>query len=179
MKVFGFIIVLVWLFIVLISSGDQDFWNDMFISITKVFFYLFLLFMVLTVVAYLFYAMIQGGKYCVVFEMDEKGISHTQTEKQYDKAKVLALIAMVSGLVTNNHGAFSVGMVAGSRNSIYSKFKSVVSIVAYPRRGVILVNQPAIKNQIYVDGEDFDFVLGYIRDHCPKATVKIKGHHRS
>jgi hypothetical protein len=31
------------------------------------------------------------------------------------------------------------------------------------------VNEPFAKNQVYTTPEDFDFVLKYIREHCPKV----------
>ena len=36
------------------------------------------------------------------------------------------------------------------------------------RWNTIKVNEPFAKNQIYCDSEDFDFVLNYILEHCPK-----------
>jgi hypothetical protein len=47
-----------------------------------------LLFIVLTIVGYAIYALMNGGKYCVVFTMDESGIEHRQLPKQVEKANV-------------------------------------------------------------------------------------------
>jgi hypothetical protein len=33
----------------------------------------------------------------------------------------------------------------------------------------INVNEPFAKNQVYTTKEDFDFVLDYILQHCPKV----------
>jgi len=38
----------------------------------------------------------------------------------------------------------------------------------YSWRNLIKVSEPFSKNQVYCRKEDFDFVLGFIRDHCPK-----------
>ena len=42
---------------------------------------LFGIFLVLSIIGYLIFAYIIGGKYCVVFEMDEEGINHKQHDK--------------------------------------------------------------------------------------------------
>lgn len=39
---------------------------------------------------------------------------------------------------------------------------------------VIKVNEPLMKNQVYVEPSDYDFAFGYIVSHCPNAT-KVKG----
>ena len=55
--------------------------------------------LVLISLGYLLYATVQGGKYCVVFEMDEKTVTHTQVAKQFRKAQVLAALAAFVGAV--------------------------------------------------------------------------------
>ena len=43
--------------------------------------------LVLVAVGYLVYAFIMGGKYCVLFEMDERGVKHTQLPHQVKKRR--------------------------------------------------------------------------------------------
>lgn len=42
------------------------------------------------------------------------------------------------------------------------------SVKAFPERDLIKVNSPFLFNQIYVNKEDFDFVLDYINSHVKK-----------
>ena len=44
----------------------------------------------LTILGYIVYVLMVGGKYIVLFEMDEEGVTHTQQPKQFTKAKALA-----------------------------------------------------------------------------------------
>lgn len=37
--------------------------------------------------SYCIYAAVLGGKYCVVFEMDKKSVTHTQIAKQFKKRR--------------------------------------------------------------------------------------------
>ncbi|MBS1409245.1 MAG: hypothetical protein HPZ97_10335, partial [Oscillospiraceae bacterium] len=88
----------VWLFVMLLSQGDTHFWWDGFWSEAKMFALLTAIMLALSLLAYLFYAAVMGGKYCVLFEMDENGIRHTQAPRQFKKAQLLAAITALSGM---------------------------------------------------------------------------------
>ena len=159
-KIFGGIIFFMWL-LDLIFSGFEDIW-----SVTKVMLLIFGGFVVLSLLGYAVVAIMYGGKYCVLFEMDEKGVSHAQLPKQFKKAQVMGFISAIAAGRPSTAGA---GLLAASRNALYTSFDGVRSIKPFPRQHVIKVNAPLSKNQIYAEGEDFQFVLDFIRNHCPKA----------
>lgn len=133
-----------------------------------------LLFGVMGLVGYVFYALMMGGKYCVVFEMDEAGIEHRQLPKQYEKAQVIGALNVLAGLATGNPSQTGMGILAASRNSSTSNFALVTSIKGSRRLQTIKVNEPLMKNQVYVEPEDYDFVFNHIVSHCPNAT-KVAG----
>ena len=60
-------------------------------------------------------------------------------------------------------------MMVASHTSLSSDFSKVRSIKPKRLWHTIKVNEPFAKNQIYTTKEDFDFVLNFIRQHCPKA----------
>jgi len=130
------------------------------------------LFIVLTIAGYLIYALMQGGKYCVVFTMDEDGITHKQLPRQYEKAQVIGALNVLAGLASGNAAQTGIGIVTSTRDSITSTFDAVRSVKGFRALRVIKVNEPLAKNQVYVDAEDYDFVFGFIRDHCPNASVR-------
>ena len=141
-----------------------------FLETAKVFLILFAGILILSAISYFLYALIAlGGKYCVLFEMDEKGITHTQAPKQFQKAQVMALIA---GPTANNLSTLGNAMIVGSRSSMSSDWSKVRSVQCLPRRGVIKVNELLNKNQVYVSEEDFEFVRDYIVSHCVNAKIK-------
>lgn len=163
---FGFMCV----FVIGLDVMNGYFTLSEFLETAKVFLLIFVGLMILTVFSYCLYALfVLGGKYCVLFEMDEKGITHTQAPKQFKKAQVVALI---TGLTTNNLSTLGSSMIVGSRSSISSKWSNVRSVQFFPHRGVIKVNEPLSKNQVYVAKEDFEFVQDYITSHCVNATIK-------
>ena len=57
---------------------------------------------VILVISMLIYAAIMGGKYVVMFEMDEKGVEHKQLPKQVKKAQAIALVTALAGIATHN-----------------------------------------------------------------------------
>lgn len=131
-----------------------------------------LLFLVLTVVGYAIYALMNGGKYCVVFTMDDEGVTHKQLPRQFKKAQVVAGLNVLAGLAGGNLSQMGMGVLAATHDTTSSTFSSVRSVKGSRALRVIKVNEPLAKNQVYVEPEDYDFVFGFIRDHCPNATVK-------
>ncbi|MBQ9510876.1 MAG: hypothetical protein IJR55_04205 [Clostridia bacterium] len=114
---------------------------------------------------YLLYAAIMGGKYIVEFEMDEKGVNHKQIASQARKAKKLGRATMIAGAASGRIGTVGAGMNA-QRTEMYSEFAKVRKVKAYPRRGLIKVNERLGHNQVYAAKEDFEFVSNYIVAHC-------------
>ena len=125
----------------------------------------------LLALAYPLVAIMGGGKYCMIFEMDEKGVKHIQMQKQFKKAQVLGIITALAGTTPTTTG---IGLLAGAKQSSYSQFSKVKSIRAQRRRQVIYVNERLERNQIYVPAEDFDQVLDYLVSHCKQARVRVK-----
>lgn len=169
-KVLGIGVGFMWIFEIGLNLFDDGFELSELLGTTKVLLILFVGAVILTVISYWLYALIAlGGRYCVLFEMDEKGITHTQAPKQFKKAQVMALIV---GLTATNLSTLGNAMVVGSRTAIASDWSKVRSVQCLPRRGVIKVNELLNKNQVYASEEDFEFVQDYIISHCVNAKIK-------
>ena len=117
---------------------------------------------------YFIYAAIMGFSYYVIFEMDEKGVTHTQMPKQFKKAQAISLIESFMGLLANNPSIVGGGLLAATKQSMYSQWDKVKSIEVFVKRGVIKVNSTLNYNQVYAEDEDFDFVKDYIKVHVSK-----------
>ena len=164
-KVVSIAVGAVWLFAVLISSGDRGYWWEGFLKMLKIFVFIELGACVLGAIAYLILAACYGGKYCVEFEMDENGVRHTQTASQAKKAGALGFLTVLAGAAAKNPTAMGAGMLSGSKTSSYSEFSKVRKVRAYPALNVIKLNAPLNRNQVYAEKEDFDFVRGFINEH--------------
>ena len=92
-------------------AGNLKIWGIVLIGMTAVVF-----------LGYLVYAAKMGWKYCVIFEMDEKGINHAQIPEQAEKARAM-------GEMTMRLGAGNPTMEGIGRNSqrteMYSEFAKV------------------------------------------------------
>ena len=119
----------------------------------------------LTALGYLLYAAVMGGKYCVEFEMDEKGILHKQTASQAKKAKKLGAVTAAVGAARGSLSTAGAGLAA-TRTEMKTEFSAVKKVKAYPRRHLIKLNETLSHNQVYAADEDFEFVKGYILEHC-------------
>ena len=133
---------------------------------------LFGIFLVLSIVGYLIFAYIIGGKYCVVFEMDEGGINHKQHPKHVKKAQLIGALTVLAGAGTGNLGTAGTGILAAARTTLYTGFDDVKEVEILPKEHLIRLNETLNRNQVYAADEDFAFVANYIRARCRNAKVK-------
>jgi len=128
----------------------------------------------LMLLAYPLVAILNGGLYCVMFEMDDKSVKHTQMQKQFKKSQLLSMVVILAGVVAGNIQATAAGILAGSKQSSISCFEKVKSITVNEKRHVIYVNENLTKNQVYADTVDFAFISNAIISRCKKAKVTYK-----
>ena len=94
LKVFGGIAGGMWLLLNIMDGFSN------FLETTKVMAFVLAGLCVLILLAYLVVAAMYGGKYCVLFEMDEQQIAHVQLPRQFKKAQVAGWIAMLAGVLS-------------------------------------------------------------------------------
>ena len=169
LKVMMISVGIVWLFgiIIAVFQGDMDL--EWFLFWLKAIGIVFGVFVGLTIISILIMAAILGGKYVVLFEMDEKEVVHIQMPRQVKKAEVVGLITALVGLAAKNPTTIGAGMLAASKSKSTSEFANVRHVKARRWRNLIKVNQLLFKDQVYVSDEDFDFVYDFIRSHCPRV----------
>ncbi len=121
---------------------------------------------VLLILGYSLYALIMGGKYKALFEMDEQGINHVQLPEQAEKAEIISALTVLAGLLSRRATTVGVGLTS-ARTEMYSEFSRVREVKAYPSSHLIKVNGRFMHNRVYATPEDFDFVLNFIKSRCP------------
>ena len=164
-KVFLIIVAIAAAIVLLISLASGDSIYEILDGVAFTVGAILVIFIPLGIVGYLIYAWMMGGKYCVLFEMDEEGILHAQQDAQVKKASVMSDIAILAGLLAGNPTTVGTGLLAKTNTSMYTEFTDVRHLSSARGRNVIYVG----RNQVYVKDEDFDFVWDFIRTHCVNA----------
>ena len=165
-KIFIFIAAGIFAFMLLINLFEGNLDGEALLDYLKFFGIALLVITALVAISCLIYAAIMGGKYIVLFEMDENGINHAQVPSQAKKALGISAAAFTVGLLTGNHTAFAGGM-ASANTEMYTLFAKTRKVRFYPRRDLIKIRTLLFRNQIYAKKEDFDFVRGYILARVP------------
>ncbi len=169
-KVLGIAFGVTWLFITLVDlitgSGLSAVWGT-----AKVFLIITGVLLIIGLIAYLIVAALYGGKYVVLFEMDEKRVTHIQMPKQVKKAEALGMLTALAGLAAGRPGAAGAGLLAMEKNRSTSVFADVKTIKVRKRRHTIHVGQLLEKNQVYAEDADFDLVADFITSRCPHAKI--------
>ena len=167
-KIFG-ILFSIPLLIALISAAVNNDLAKIWDSFLKIWLIVIAVFFVIILISYLIVVWMNGGKYIVHFTMDEKHIVHEQEPAQFDRARKVGFLAALVGIFAKRPSTAGAGALAASRSTSISDFAKVRRVKSNRRRHLIKVNQTLERNQVYVSDEDFDFVLDFIRKHCPNA----------
>jgi len=128
----------------------------------------------LLIIGYLIYAAIMGGYYIVDFEMDDKELVHIQATYQQQKARKLAAVTSVVGVLGHNLTTSGAGIMAGAKVSSTTEFYRLKKVIVSRRRHVMKLIGGG-HNEAYAVPEDMDWLCEYIRAHCPADVIwKIK-----
>jgi hypothetical protein len=168
-KAIGIAVAITIFIIGLISLIADGFSADIFRFLGELTLILVGIFAVLLVLGYLLYAAIMGGYYVVDFTMDEKTVVLSQSAKQAKKAENIGIAAMIMGAITHNRGAVSAGYNSSIRSTSITEFSHVKKVVVDKKHSVIKLHTVGW-DHVYADGEDFDFVAGWIRSHVPETA---------
>ncbi len=148
-------------------TGDFD--AELFVSVITTFLIALPFILLLSFIGYVIYAAMSGWKYCVMFEMDENGITHTQFDKSLELGELMKRISVIAASIGIVSQAVSAGLLI--RTSMRTEFDRVTKIKAKKNRKTIYLNAGLYHNQVYAGAADFDFVLGYIKERLPAEAA--------
>lgn len=166
LKLFLFVLLGMWIIFGIFRIGNNGFVGA-FVAQTKALLIPGAILFGLSVLGYIILACLYGWKYCVLFEMNERGIRHIQMEKQFKKAQALGWLAAAVGAAAGNPGAAGAGLLAAAKNEQTTEFGKVKRLRTYKVFHTIKLDSPLDHNQIYAEPEDYDFVLDYISKRIP------------
>ena len=165
-KIFFYIILVGFVFFGTILYAIHGDWAGL-LGMGKVMLLVLAIFTVLTFLGTTLVNLIFGGKYVVLFEMDEKEVVHAQRPVQQDKARRLGILTFFVGLFAKRPTTMGAGLLSTTRTTSTSEFIKVRRVSRRRWLHTIKVNQLLDHNQIYVHDEDYDFVYDFIKNHCP------------
>ncbi len=132
------------------------------------------IFLVLGLIGYLVYAAIMGGKYCVVYTMDDKGILSEQQPKQAKKANIIADLLVLAGALSGNLTTVGMGLSSARKTSMHTTFAGTKKLKGVARRGLIKMDSLFSHDRTYCEQEDFNFVWNYVKSRCEGAKITEK-----
>lgn len=171
-KIFGGILAGICVFQAILMLIDGNFTAESLFDSVKNFAIVAIVLFVLAFIAYVIVAAQYGWKYMVLFEMDEDRVTHTQMQKQFEKAQAMGWLTAAAGLLTGSPAMAGAGINSAIHNSMSSEFAKVKNIKVRRVRHTIYVNETLEKNQVYAEPADFDFVLDHITARIPANAAK-------
>jgi len=131
---------------------------------------LFAIMSVLAVLAYGVYALLNNGKYLVLFEMGEESIMHTRMAKTVKKPELVEWLWAANEILESRVLSTTLSIKTASTASMDSLYSEVRSFKALDRQHTILLKCELTSNQIYAYPEDYEFVKDYIYQHCGRIN---------
>ena len=165
---FGTILGMAVLIMLPIALSSNGFKAETFLEWSKTVGIICALFAILLVLGYLLYAAVMGGKYIVDFTMDDNGFVHAQSPAQAKKAQKLGQVTAAAGALSGRPGAVGTGMMA-TRTVSTTEWSRVKKVIANKRTSVIKVHGGGA-NELYADGDDFEFVKAFVRARIPAGA---------
>lgn len=167
-KIFGVLLAIPLLVSIIQAALDGD-WARAWDNSIKIWVIVIAVFAVIIYLAYLIIVWMYGGQYIVNFTLDEERLVHEQEPAQFERARKLGLLAILVGLFSKRPAAVGQGLFIASHSTSVSELAKVRKIKPRRARHLIKVNEGLKFNQVFVPKEDFDFVLDFLRQHCPNA----------
>ena len=172
-KIFLFTVIAIMIFVLGLALIEGDLTASVFIEVAEGFGLVFLGLTVLTLLSYyIVFAAIHGGKYDIVYKMDDKGVSFITAKGTMDKVKKTALLGAVAGIAAGSLSTVGSSILTATRSSMYTKFSAVTKVVIYNRsKKLVLTENHVAKNHIYAEQDDFEMISKHLLEKCTKAKV--------
>ena len=125
---------------------------------------------ILGTLGYVITAALYGGKYVVLFEMNDEEVRHIQQPKQFKKAQAVAWLSLFTSAATGDLGGAGRSMAIMNKDASIVRFAAVKGVKVLRNHNTIKLNEALEHSQVYAKPEDFDFVLDYIMSRVPEQA---------
>ena len=100
-------------------------------------------------------------------------IAFTMDASAAKKSKKISFLLVLAGLLAKRPSSVGTGMITAAHTKTISTFEDVILVKAVRQFNMIKVNEKFTKNRVYVNSDDYDFILDFIVKHCPNAKIKL------
>ncbi|MCR4784544.1 MAG: zinc ribbon domain-containing protein [bacterium] len=111
-------------------------------------------------------------KFCLLYEMNDEGITCTKFDHRVNKNEVTKAIASFIDPAAGNFQTAAAEILAYAETDLSSSFSAVQSVEVKHREHAILVKDHPAVNEIHTEKEDFDFVLDFIKNHVSAEVAR-------
>ncbi len=132
---------------------------------------LFGIFTALTLIAYPCYSLLMGGRYSILFEMDDKELCHTRMEKQVVHEELVDWLDTINEYLKSDVIGTALDVRTAASTAMISEFEYVKRIKIDTKESRMTLSGIVTRNKVYTAPEDMQFVCRWIREHCPNARV--------
>ena len=129
-------------------------------------------FTVLLLISYPIYCFLSKGKYCVLFEMDDKSIMHTRMEKEVKNEELVEWLWAANEILDSRLLSTGLSIATASEASMETVFSDVRRVAVSEKGKTITLVCRITRNQVYVPAENFEFVRKYILERCPENVQR-------
>jgi hypothetical protein len=122
----------------------------------------------LLLISYPIYCLLSKGKYCVLFEMDDRSIMHTRMEKKVEKEDLVEWLWAANEILDSRLLSTGLSIATASEASIETVFADVRKVTVSRKGKTITLRCRITRNQVYVPDDRFEFIRDFILERCPK-----------
>ena len=167
-KLFGIFFSIPLLYLVVRAAIEGDWARDWDNSI-KIWLIVMAVFAVIVYLSYRIVVGLYGGKYIVHFTMDSGQLTYRQDAVQEERSRKFGLLVFLVGLVSEEPSTMGQGMYLASGSVHTAPLDKIRRIRPCRSQQLIKLSQGLFQNRVYVQDEDFDRILDFLRQHCPNA----------
>ena len=122
----------------------------------------------LLLISYPIYGLLSKGKYCVLFEMDDRSIMHTRMEKEVKREELVEWLWAANEILDSRLLSTGLSIATASEASIETVFADVRKVTVSRKGKTITLRCRITRNQVYVPDDEFEFIKDFILEKCPK-----------
>lgn len=124
----------------------------------------------LLLISYPIYCLLSKGKYCVLFEMDDRSIMHTRMEKKVEREDLVEWLWAANEILDSRLLSTGLSIATASEASMETVFADVRKVTVSRKGKTITLRCRITRNQVYVPDDKFEFIRDFILERCPEDS---------